>query len=377
MDYLLMAASVGGGHLRAAQALKEALEDLRPEASALIFDYLGLTNPTLNRLARVSYGQMVNHAPVLWRGFYRATSRVKYDSPVQSVLYRGGLNCGAKFLEAFQPRAVVSTYPVPAGVFATLKHRGRTDALMVTVITDQAGHSQWIHPGTDLYLVGSHQVAEELRNLGVTAPIIVTGIPISPAFATAKKNGPSKARLGLNPELPLVLVMTGAEGMGQGLVQAIDLLGNFPEPLEAVVVTGQNNRLKDRLTSRLDSYTRPVTVLGFVDNVPELMAAADLMLGKAGGLTTSEALAVGLPMLVYRPIPGQEEANTRYLIKHGVGRAANNPLELKQELLLLLKKPELLLQMSSNCRSLGRPNAALEAIQWIERFLNIEAMEVI
>jgi processive 1,2-diacylglycerol beta-glucosyltransferase len=258
---------------------------------------------------------------------------------------------------------VVSTFPTAAGVISYFKRQGLLNAPLVTVITDNTAHSQWVHPETDFYLVGSEQVRRGLIYQGVPDPkILVTGIPIDLKFScTHGVPAPREtlyAKFGLRPEIPVILVMTGAVGMLRGIPALCQVLDELPIPLQVLVITGKDKGLYQHLIEQKSKFNNLFKIYQFVDNVEEFMAVSNLLITKAGGLTISEALAVGLPMLIYRPIPGQEAENTRYLLDAGAALTVYDLKELKVKLHLVLTQQHVYEALRSGAQAAGRPEAA-------------------
>lgn len=364
-DVLMLTATYGQGHIQAARALAEAIEEMRPDVHTVSVDFFDLINPVFNAAARLAYIYSVRKAPVLWREFYQRTARIDPDSFLQQRLYHLGESAVRRTVEATQARVIVSTHPTPGGVVAELHHDGKLDpepALTVTVITDYVLHSQWVHPHTGLYLVPCRDVAAELVARGIPAARIeVTGIPIRKGFRMPVDRRLARLRWGLAPEPPVVVMMIGAYGMMRGAVEACRRLAYLAEPLQLVVVTGYDRQLFHTLSAELSASPHPVRVLGYVEDVPQLMAASDVLVTKAGGLTVSEALAMGACTVVYSPIPGQEEGNAEYLRRHGAAEVAPSPAALERLVSALLRDPRRRRLLAENARALGRPNAASDA----------------
>lgn len=364
-DVLFLTATYGQGHVQAARALMEALEELRPDLRCVSVDFFDLVNPVFNAATRLAYIYSVRKAPVLWRQFYLRTARIDPDSFWQQRLYHLGDRAVCRTVQATRAGIVVSTHPTPGGVVAELDAEGRLvppPDLTVTVVTDYVLHSQWVHPNTELYLVPCADVADDLVARGIPARRVeVTGIPVRRGFRTPPDRAAARLRWGLEPELPVVVVMIGAHGMMRGAVEACRRLALVREPLQLVVVTGFDRQLFHAVSARVVGSPHPVRVLGYVHDVPQLMAAADVLVTKAGGLTVSEALATGACTVVYSPIPGQEEGNADYLRRHGAAEVASDPAALEAIVTGLLRSPERRARLSAAARALGRPRAALDA----------------
>lgn len=364
-DVLMLTATYGQGHIQAARALAEAMAELRPDVRTVSVDFFDLINPVFNAAARLAYIYSVRKAPVLWREFYQRTARIDPDSFLQQRLYHLGESALRRTVEATQARVLVSTHPTPGGVVAELDRDGKLDpapVLTATVITDYVLHSQWVHPHTGLYLAPCQEVARELVARGIPASRIeVTGIPIRKGFRMPVDRQAARLRWGLAPEIPVVLVMIGAYGMMRGAVEACRRLAFLSEPLQLVVVAGYDRQLFHAVSAAVSASPHPVRVLGYVEDVPQLMAASDILVTKAGGLTVSEALAMGTCTVIYSPIPGQEEGNAEYLRRHGAAEVAPSPAALEDLVGALLRDPRRRRLLADNARALGRPGAAVDA----------------
>jgi len=367
---LVLSASYGGGHQRVAEVLEATWRRSLPQVQVEVVDFFErFVNPAVNRLTRTLYVRSVRHAPRLWGAFYYATGNIPPDSAAQRLINRLGKARLLAHLREHGPHLVVSVHPTPAGSLSELKGEGKASQPSAVVLTDYAVHSQWIHPHVDLYCVASEEVRAGLVDLGVPAQRIrVTGIPVDPAFAEPLDRREVARRLGLEPARTTVLVMAGAYAMLGGILEVHRVLLTLPHRVQAVFVCGRDQALVERLRQR--SRRRPdFHVHGFVSNVHEWMAAADLLVTKAGGITVSEALVRELPMVIYRPIPGQEEWNTRMLVTAGAAHVARGPEELARVLERLLADPAALESMRAAARRVRRPNAAREAAEAILQLL--------
>lgn len=362
---LILTGNLGDGHRQAAYAIAEAAVRLDPDVQTHIVDVMERTHPALHRFSQFCYMQWITKFPWLYGYLFRQT---KDDTLISRLLKKLPL-CNLRRLQAIleetQPSVVVCTFPSAAAAIAQLKQKGLASVPAVTVITDHTYHSYWIHPGTDRYIVGSDHIRKALCHWPVPeSRIAVTGIPVRPAFGSQPDREELCRRHGLDPRLPTLMIMGGGCGLIGGdwakLLTAPDLL---KKPVQTVIVCGRNDKLQRRLTRELRQYPHPLIVTGYVDHVHELMAAADLLITKPGGLTTSEALASGLPMLLYKPLPGQEYDNAAYLTRAGAAVQAANDGEFVARLGQLLDQPELLRRMRSRARQLGRSNSAEQAVR--------------
>jgi processive 1,2-diacylglycerol beta-glucosyltransferase len=253
--------------------------------------------------------------------------------------------------------------------------RGTSDALagdpaprpgpfVVSIVTDFEAHALWMDPCVDLYCVAAEETRARLIARGVAAQqVLASGIPISLKFSTAPDSSAVRKTLGVRDDLPLLLVLSGGFGMGPvaKIVAAVD---QVKQPFQAVVVTGKNEKLRRELAT-LDRR-HPVTVLGYASNMHELMAAADLIVTKPGGLTSSEVLAMGKPIFIVNPIPGQEAANSDFLLERGAAAKANRVEDLPYRIEQLLGAKKLG-EMAGAAKALGRPDAARVICQEVAR----------
>jgi processive 1,2-diacylglycerol beta-glucosyltransferase len=258
------------------------------------------------------------------------------------------------------PDVFIATHFFPAEVAAYLKLKGRLKARLITVITDYMPHNVWISPGVDAYVVGMALTKQELIHRGVPEERIhVLGIPINPKFSMKGDRQAVAARLGTDPALFTLLVISGGFGTGP-MEELVRALKSIPEPLQVLVVTGKNTALAQKLESMKETYPHKLRVYGFVDNMYELMDLSDLMVTKPGGLSCTEAMMKGLPMVLVAPIPGQETRNARIIEKLGAavmaGRVEKTPAIIRE----LHDNPARLKEMRHRGESAGRPNAAEE-----------------
>ncbi|EGW38442.1 glycosyltransferase [Desulfosporosinus sp. OT] len=341
LSVLIFSASFGAGHVRAAEAIIEALRAQRPNVEITHLDFGAFLSKTFNSVIKSTYIELIKHTPKLWGKFYYRTSKIPPDSLFQRFLNGLGRREFVKFIQALQPDLVICTYPTVAGVLAQQRLKGILNVPLVTIVTDYAVHSQWIHPGVDLYIVGCQSVYNGLVSRGIKPnAIIVTGIPVSPKFEWQLDRQEILNKLELKPHLPTVLVMGGAYGVLGGAKWICKILAETTVPVQSIIVCGRDEKLYKALDPLLEEGRNPVARFGFVKNVEELMSAADMIITKAGGLTVAEALTKRVPLVIFRPIPGQEEENATYLEGIGAGRVAKNEEELENIIFTLLQHPK-------------------------------------
>jgi processive 1,2-diacylglycerol beta-glucosyltransferase len=266
-----------------------------------------------------------------------------------------------------KPDAVVCTHFMPLERLSTEARHGRFHAPLYGVVTDFAVHSLWIVDRVSAYYVANEESRRHLIRHG-QAPenVVVTGIPIDPAFAGRTPPEVARRRLGLDHRLPAVLILSGGFGVGP----TVELIAAFSEagaPCQLVVVAGANETLWKEAEAAAGSANRPVKVFGFVNNIHELMDAADVVITKPGGLTSSEVLAKGKPMIVIAPIPGQEQRNGEYLLEGGAALRLFDVHDAPYKVERLLSDPQRREEMQRKAAAMGRPTAGRDIVQDIIR----------
>jgi processive 1,2-diacylglycerol beta-glucosyltransferase len=261
---------------------------------------------------------------------------------------------------------IVCTHFLPAEIVSWLKAKERLASRQAIIVTDFDVHAMWLCHHYEQYFVAIDEARAYLEALGIPhEKITVSGIPIDPVFALSKDKKEMRLKHGLEPDRTTILLSAG--GFGVGSVDAI-IASVFPmqHSVQVVAVCGRNEELKKRLT-RLATVKKNSSVIvkpfGYTREMDELMAASDLVMGKPGGLTTSEALAKGLVFVIVNPIPGQEERNSDHLLEGAAAIRCNNLPTLAYKLDRLLADRERFATMQANARRMGRPNAAHEIVQ--------------
>ena len=360
---LVLSVSAGAGHVRAAQALVAAAGASGVEARHV--DVLELVPASFKAIYADFYLRLVERAPRLWSWLYEKTDRAPRNAwfsrvrrAVERVNTRGLRDC----IDEYAPDAILCTHFLPAELLA--RRRARGDALppVFVQVTDFDLHRLWVHEGLDGYCVANDEVAFRLRALLPVAPdIAVTGIPILPAFGERLDRTACAAELGLDDGKTTVLVMTGGAGIGGGAELVERLLG-IDGDFRIVALAGRNQALLEAWRALAARAPQRLLPLGFTSTVERVMACADIAVTKPGGLSTSECLARGLPMILVAPIPGQEERNAGHLLEQGAALLALDATALEYRLRRCLGDPALTARMRERCLALRRPQAAAEAI---------------
>ncbi|MBI3108990.1 MAG: glycosyltransferase [Candidatus Rokubacteria bacterium] len=355
---LVLTASYGSGHSRVAETL--AAEFRRAGAAATVVDHFhDLVHPAFDRASRALYYAMLRRAPVLWGAAYWLGDQLSVSSPLLMGFNRLGVRKLRQRMLAESPDHLISVHPTPVAALSVLWSRGMRIPPHTTVFTDFVAHTQWIHPHVDRYCVPAEEIAHDLTARGVPRErVVVTGIPVGQEFAQPADRAATRLALGLSPRLPVLLFMDGSGGGFGRLEDATRKILQMEQPLQAVVVTGREEALEARLRGLVAGSEARVKVCGYVDNVRQLMGAADFLVTKAGGLTLAEALATELPMICFGSLPGQEARNERFAAMAGVALVASSDAQLHRVIAAALRDPVLLRNIQDRIRVYRRPQAA-------------------
>jgi processive 1,2-diacylglycerol beta-glucosyltransferase len=369
---LILSASAGAGHLRAAEALKHAFIKLNAAREVRHVDTLDYTNKVFRHLYSQTYLEMVNSAPEMLGWLYDYLDRPWEKERRRLALDRLNTRPFVKLLKQYRPDITICTHFLPAEIISWLKAKERIERPPAIVVTDLDVHAMWLCHNYDRYFVPIEETRVHLAKLGIPSQkISVTGIPIDPIFAERKDKTVMRRKHSLKPDRTTILVSAGGFGAGP-IEHVITSLLDLQHQAQVVAIAGRNEELRTRLQSLVKRTKRnssvDVNVVGYTTEMDEYMSASDLILGKPGGLTTSEALAKGLVLVIVNPIPGQEERNSDHLLEEGVAIRCNNLPALAFKIDQLLDDTKRLEQMRRNVKRLARPNAASEIVrQLLER----------
>jgi processive 1,2-diacylglycerol beta-glucosyltransferase len=362
---LIISVKAGAGHLRAAEALESTLLHSFPQVHVQNINALEYANPAYARNYSGAYEKLATSLPSVWKFIYEQFEKKGVDSKTKklaALFDRLQTRPLLDYVKRYDPDAIICTHYLPAEILGPRRLEGKLRARLCVALTDYDVHTMWIAPGVDHYFVATEEVAYALRAKGVgNAEVSVTGIPLMPVFARRYPSKPAMRRhLGLAPEPRTVLIAAGGFGLSR-LEQTVRTIAEQVKQAQLLALAGRNEKLLKGLTEVAGDHPN-VAPFGFMENMHELMAASDLMVSKSGGLTSSECLAMGLPMVIFNPIPGQEERNSDYLLESGVAMRANSPAHLVYKVVRLLEEPALLARMAEAARSIARPRAAHDIV---------------
>jgi processive 1,2-diacylglycerol beta-glucosyltransferase len=359
MRILIATVTAGGGHLAAAAAVEEAWHAARPGDTLEKIDLLTLFSPLHRKIYSDGYVQLIERAPELWGMVF-----AKSDNPklllklkrIQRKFPSGSKQRFARALKQFKPEVVLCTHYLPLETLTVLREQQPgLRPFVASIVTDFEAHALWMESCVDMYFVAAEETKARLVARGAAEKsILATGIPIAAKFSAKTDARAVRKNYGLRDDLPVFLVLSGGFGMGP-VAEILTALDQVPAQFQTIVVTGRNDELRRELA--VQNRRHPTHVLGFSTNMHELMAVASLIITKPGGLTSSEALALGKPLFILNPIPGQEAANSDFLLERGAAAKVNRVEDLPYRIEQLLGSKKLD-EMARAAKKLGRPRAA-------------------
>ncbi len=376
---LILMSNTGGGHRASAEALKAGFIQLYGERFQVeIIDLLIEHLPwPLNQLPQ-TYSFMVNEAAWLWKLLWKTGNHPTTVRRFSMSVARLGSNSVARIFTSYQPDLILSVHPLVQEFTLYALQQMQRQIPFVTVVTDLAtAHPLWFHPAVDACYVASEATYYGARRVGLRPKqLYLYGLPVRPGFAVPTlPRAELRSKLGLDPDLPAVLIMSGGEGVGpveEIAQQVAQQLSQAAQPHgQMIVICGRNARLQQRLTNQ--RWPIRTIVHGFVDNMPELMAACDCIVTKAGPGTIAEALISGLPIIISGFIPGQEEGNIPYVLENDVGYYGRSPEEIATTVYRWFKEErEQLAHMAARARILGKPQATFQIVESIAQLLELQ-----
>jgi processive 1,2-diacylglycerol beta-glucosyltransferase len=350
---------VGVGHTSAAVAVKDALLKRDPAVSCQIVNCYKYAASIVSRVVSDGYIGMVKTIPQMYRFLYSRAERATEIGPFRSWVHQFTATNLRALLQRTQPDVVVCTHAFPCGVMSEYKKQFADAPPVIGIVTDFVVHSFWIHRNIDAYAVATPEMRSAMAARGVARDrVFVAGIPVAAGFRSPPADRDAlREELGLPPDRCAVLMMGGGLGIGP-LEMMMRALGEVKVLLAAIAIVGRNARMQRRVIEAAQHVNYPLRVLSFVDNVSDYMHAADVLLSKPGGLTSAEALVAGIPMVLVKPLPGQEERNTRYLVDKKAALRSKSQRELTRMVAEVLGSPSLREQMQRASAQIAMPGAA-------------------
>lgn len=315
---LILTASIGAGHTRAAEAIRAALS-AHPAAAGMqidVVDFMTREVSMIHYLMKRIYLTMLRFVPDLYDVFFRIAGQKTSGSAVRGAFAQVMVRTMGRLVRRYAPDLIVATHPFPEGAAALWRARHSGSFQLAALLTDYALHAIWLVRPVDTYFVATEAMAAQMTALGFSrSAVYATGIPIvSPACRMDREE--ARAHAGLDAVLPTLLLMGGGLGLG-AIERTLDALEQVHQRLAILVVAGRNEPLAAYALRTAAHSHHEIHVWAYTDEVAVLMRAADLLITKPGALTISEAFAAGLPLLLHDPIPGPETENAVYATRRG------------------------------------------------------------
>ncbi len=383
MKVVILSASTGGGHMSAANALKDYINSNGSEA--LVIDAIEYISPLLNKTVTEVYEYVATKNPILWKMMYKSSNK----KSVNSIIGKTNSLISNKLiplLESHNPDIIVTTHPFTTEMISKLKKHKKTDIPLICIMTDYAPHRTWINPYVDSYIVANENMITPMIKMDVESDkIFPFGIPVDDAFFSTQNREELIKELNLKSNIPTILIMAGSCGL-TNIEKIYNELQSIKQDFQIIIITGKNKKLyenmqnvisgkktgiRNRILAKIsekapelkrmrfikryqnqaenNKYPKNTQLIYFTDEVEKYMSVSDLILTKPGGLTVSEALACNLPMALYDAIPGQEEENANFLVSNNMAVKLNSSDDISKTVSELISDPEKLRAMKYNC----------------------------
>ncbi|HEY6187570.1 MAG TPA: glycosyltransferase [Pyrinomonadaceae bacterium] len=364
---LVLSASAGAGHMRAAEAVERAFVEMGAGIEVRHVDTLQYTNKLFRHLYSKAYLEMVNKTPEVLGWLYDHLDKPWKNERRRLALDKLNTRPFVKMLREYQPEIIVCTHFLPAEIISWLRAKERIKSRQAIVVTDFDVHAMWLCHHYEHYFVALEETRVHMEKLGIPKEkLTVSGIPIDPVFALKKDKRAMREKHDLKQDTLTILLSAGGFGVGP-MEHIVSSLVEMRGPAQVVALCGRNEELRERIDRLAQGFTAQhggvsIKPIGFTKEMDEYMSASDILLGKPGGLTTSEGLAKGLVFVIVNPIPGQEERNSDHLLEDGVAIRCNNLPALAYKIDRLVEDAARFDAMQSNARRLARPDAAREIV---------------
>jgi len=357
---ILMYISEVSGHRSATMAIEKAIKQLEPKSEILNINAFNYTNPISEKVVNRIYMEVIKRTPKLWDYLYDNPEVVKALEKIKQHIHKSNSPKLKKLFDKFNPDMVVCTQAYPCGMVADYKKTYGESLPLVAVLTDYIPHSYWIYDMVDYYITPSDDVSLRLEKKGVAPEKIKPyGIPFDHKFNQALNKEEIFNKLNLDPVKPAVLIMGGGQGLGP-IKTIVKSLEKSRHNIQELIVTGTNKKLFRSLNRKIKRCKKNIHVFGFVQNIHELMDIAKVIISKPGGVTTAEVLSMKLPMVIVKPIPGQEANNTNFLTQKGAAVKVDDPQEVYRVIDELLDDKARLEKLALAASGIANPNASMD-----------------
>jgi len=355
---ILMYISEVSGHRSATMAIEKAIMELEPDTQILNINAFNYTNPISEKVINRIYMEVIKRTPKIWDYLYDNPSVVKGLEKIKKHVHKSNSPKLKKLFDKFKPDLVVCSQAFPCGMVADYKKYYKENLPLVAVLTDYIPHSYWIYDEVDYYITPSEDVSNRLEKKGVNHSKIKSfGIPFDHVFNQKIEAQDIFIKLKLDPKKPVILIMGGGQGLGP-IKTIVKSLEKSEHDIQELIVCGTNKKLLRSLKRKIKHYKKDIRLFGFINDIHELMHIANLIISKPGGVTTAEVLSMGLPMVIVKPIPGQEINNTNFLTQKGAAIKIDEPKEVCKVIDGLLKDKTKLERLKLAELKIAKPQAS-------------------
>lgn len=366
MRVLILSVPAGGGHMQTAKALNEYLSK-QENTECEILDIAENVNDLAVTLLSEGYILTSTYMQTGYRFVYNQMDKrtKKSFTPSSQMLYQIYGKQLIEYISNFKPDIIVSTHVFATVVLNIHAKKHKFGAKIVSIVTDFTVHPIWEQTSSDYYIIASENLTlEALKKLGTADNVLPLGIPIKEEFSKKMSSKDAKTLLGLKDKFT-VLIMMGSMGYTDASIDIVKQLDKLDDDLQIVVVCGKNTTLKKKLSRK--KTTKDMIVHGFCDNIPVLMDACDCIITKPGGLTTSEAMAKNIPIILVNPIPGQEERNMEFLQNNGVAMSLSAEFTADKAVYQLIRNADIKEHLIDNIKRLAKPNSTRNLVEFLQK----------
>ena len=351
MNILILSASTGGGHMRASKAIEGYMTQKNKDINVKIVDSLLYISPILNKTVTGGYVYLATKTPRLYGKLYDLTNKDHKLANFVTRLNNIFANKLLPLIDDFKPDVIITTHPFPTEMVSRLKSKREINIPLICIMTDYAPHKAWINDKVDAYIVANDDMVAKMASEGIDSRCIYPyGIPVDEVFFEEKEKQLVIEELGLNKNLPTILMMAGSFGVSN-VFDVYENIMDIDLDFQIILVTGRNQKLYKHFEEVVGNSPKKTKLIYFTDEINKFMQASDIIITKPGGLTVTEALACNIPMAVFDAIPGQEEENAEFLLKHNMAVRIKDGNSCREAIVELLKDGEKLEDMKEACKS--------------------------
>lgn len=371
-NILVVTASMGSGHNKAANAVAEAIKRKYPVNKINVIDFMSTETAYFNSLVKDIYLKMLDHTPSVYEFFYKFTSDSTKGSTIQSVFAHAMKKDMRELIKKYEADMVICTHPFPCAAASYLKQTGEINIPLITVMTDFCVHQFWLYKNIDIYFTANDLLKKEMVNQGLLEErIFVTGIPVGYNFRVDYNRDDLLAKFKLEKDKPVALIMGGGLGLG-GVKNALCQLERLKKDIQILVITGANVALWSEMNEYAQHSKHKIFVWGYSHNIQEFMSVATFLISKPGALTISEALTRELPMILHDPIPGPEVDNAKFISDNGAAIWVKHQDTLDAVVREVLSDATILPKLRNNAKVLKKPYASDNIADVIANMLGLD-----